>query len=385
MNQNVLATRKKYPSEPDSRGRDNVSPFKYERQIGIGQSPQLSEEEAHTLSIVATASDVRDAVRVLKKRPDGMSLAEAMDAFKKRILNPQKIAVYEHWGIVARDGDRFSLSPLGWELARRSEPEVSVFRAVIDSNPLYRSALEWIRQHRLERVTHPHVIAHWAEQSTSPVCADRESAIKVNAICFFHLCQAAEFGTVTLGKRGQPARLLVDREELEQHLTSSAAPGAMLRREEKPRVFISCAGKSPVVEQVKTTLAIAAFECEVVERGKAGAALLTERMRLAARSCVAGVILLTADDCRKDEAGGCCLNEAVAMVIGAACAFYDNRVVLLLEKDLAIPGNLVELKQCEFQGGGLSWESGVQLMQAAQGWKNSEQTVDFHFTSSAVL
>lgn len=373
MNQNVLAARKKYPQEEYSHGRDTITPFKYERegrQIAIEQSPQLLEEEAHTLSIVATAGDVRDAVRVLKKRPDGVSLAEAMDAFKKRILNPQKIAVYEHWGIVARDGDWLSLSPLGWELARRSEPEVSVFRAVLDGNPLYRSALEWIRKHRLERVTHPHVIAHWAEQSTSPVCAGRESAIKVNAICFFHLCQAAEFGTVTLGKRGQPARLLVDREELERHITSPAAPGDVLLREEKPRVFISCADKSPVVEQVKTALTIAEFECETVERGKTGAALLTDQTRLAAQSCMAGVIMLTADDCRKDEAGGCYLNEAVAMAIGAACAFYDNRVVLLCERDLAIPDNLADLKQCEFQGGSLSWESGVQLMQAVQEWKN---------------
>ncbi|MGH9936129.1 MAG: hypothetical protein ACREAM_07775, partial [Blastocatellia bacterium] len=303
--------------------------------------------------------------------------AEATDAFRKRILNPQKIAVYERWGIVARDGDRLSLSPLGWELARRSEPEVSVFRAVLDRDPLYRSALEWIRKHRLERVTHPRVIAHWAEHSTSPVCAGRENAIKVNAICFFHLCQAAELGTVILGKRGQPARLQVDSEELERHirvapslLTTTTA--AVPLKAEKPRVFISCADKSPVVEQVQATLAIAEFECEVVERGKTGAMPLTGRMRLAARSSVAGVILLTADDCGKDEAGGCCLNEAAAMVIGAACAFHDNRVVLLREKDLAIPRSLVDLKQCEFQGGGLSWESGVRLMQAVQEWKNGE-------------
>jgi len=378
MNQNVLAARKKYAY---SHGKDTITPFKYERegrQIAIEQSSQSLEEEAGILSTVATAGDVRDAVRVLKKRPDGVSLAEAMDAFKKRIFNPQKIAVYEHWGIVARDGDWLSLSPLGWELARRIEPEISVFRAVLDGNPLYRSALEWICKHRLERVTHPHVIAHWAEHSTPPVCAGRESAIKVNAICFFHLCQAAEFGTVTLGKRGQPARLLVDRAELEQHLTSSAAsgaasgaaPGAVSLRGERPRVFVSCADRQPVVEQVKTALAIAAFECEVVERGKTGAALLTEQTRLAAQSCMAGVIMLTADDCRKDEAGGCCLNEAVAMAIGAACAFYDNRVVLLCERDLAIPDNLADLKQCEFQGGGLSWESGVRLMQAVQEWKN---------------
>src|SRR5262245_14837809 len=184
MNQNILVAPIKYPQEPYTEDQE------YFNQI---------KEVAPLQSMVTTANDIRDAVGILKKRADGLSLVEGMDAFRKRILNPQKIAVYEYWGIIKRQSDRLSLSPLGWELARRIKPVVSLFRAIIDSIPLYRSALEWIDKQSFDRISHPQVIAHWVESFSSTVRDGRENAIKMNAISFFHLCQAAEFGTVTLG------------------------------------------------------------------------------------------------------------------------------------------------------------------------------------------
>jgi Predicted nucleotide-binding protein containing TIR-like domain len=329
----------------------------------------LKEEPVHTSSMTATANDLRDLVRILKKRTDGLSLTEAMDAFKKRILNPQKIAIYEYWGMILRDGNHLGLSPLGWELAQRLEHQVPVFRTMLGSIPLYRSVLEWIHDYSLYHIIHPDVISYWEKHHPEIIRASHKDNIKVNAVSFFHLCHAAEVGTVILGKRGHPARLLIDREELEQHLrvASSPAPttsGAMLPRSKKPSVFISCVNNSPVVEQVQAALALAECESEVSERGKTEPTLMAERMRLAARRSVAGIIVLTADDSGSDEGCSCRHNETVAMVIGAACALCDNRVVLLREKGFAAPSYLAALKQCEFQGSSLSWESGVQLMQA---------------------
>lgn len=396
MNQNILTPHDKFPYELRSDCEDRNAPFKYkreDRQVPSEQSSQLLEEAAHTFSIAVTANDVRDAVRILKKRTDGVSLAEATDAFKKRILNPQKTAVYEYWGIVTRNGDRLGLSPLGCELARRIEPEVSVFRSILDSIHLYRSVLFWMHKHCFDRITHPDVIAYWTENCASIMRACRQDTIKMDAICFFHLCQAAELGTVTLGKRGQPARLLVDREELEKYLRDdhcsldlianetgemNAAKHPLLSKlsnratNVSPGVYISCSYKSPVIEQVQATLNLAEFESEVIERGEFGAAILPETMRLAMRSSVAGIIILTAHDCRRDEAGDDRLNEAVTMEIGAARALYDDRVVLLREKRIVIPCSLIDLIQCEFQSNSLSWESGVQLMQKIKAWKSSD-------------
>jgi hypothetical protein len=336
----------------------------------IGQSPRsLEEEPIHTFSMAATANDLRDVVRILKKQPDGLSLTEATDAFKKRILNPQKIAIYEYWGMILRSGTHLGLSPLGWELAQRLEHEVPVFRTVLDRIPPYRSVIEWIHDHSLKHIIHPDVISYWEKHHPETVRASHKDSIKANAVSFFHLCHAAEVGTVILGKRGHPARLLIDGEELEQHLRVAPSPmittsGAALPRSKKPYVFISCVNNSPVVEQVQAALALAEFESEVVERGEIDTTLLTGQMRLAARRSVAGIIVLTSDDWGSDKACSCRHNETVAMVIGAACAFCDDRVVLLREKGFTTPGYLAALKQCEFQGSSLSWESGVQLMQA---------------------
>jgi hypothetical protein len=398
MNQNIQAGSGQVLMSPYVPGKDNSSPCKYELHEVGPSLHSVEDKEAKTLSVVATAYDVRDAVRILKKQPEGLSMAESMDAFKKRILNLQKIAVYEYWGLVLREGDRVRLSALGWELARRIEPEIAIFRAALNDNPSYRSALEWALNQRLDRIAHPDLIAYWTEQNPPPAAADFISAVKVKTICFFHLCQAAELGTVTLGKRGQPARLLIDKRELAKHLQTdygltmaegvgSALASAALRESgavgrsaaahgaEKARVFISSADKSPIAEQAKAALTIAEYECEVVEREAIGVAGVTDGLRKAARKSVAGVIILTADDFARDELGGWRLKECVAMAVGAACAFCDNRVVLLKEQCLVIPDALLDLKQCEFQGEGMSWESGMRLTRTIKEWNAGDQSV----------
>jgi len=381
-NQNILAATIKYQQEPYTQDQE------YFKQL---------KEVAPLLSMVTTVNDIRDAVGILKKRADGLSLVEAMDAFRKRILNPQKIAVYEYWGIINRQSNRLSLSPLGWELARRIEPEISLFRAIIDSIPLYRSALDWIDKQSFDRISHPQVIAHWVESFSSTVHDGCENAIKMNAISFFHLCQAAEFGTVTLGKRGQPARLQVDRVELAEHIrfaptaldTSSAGGGDALKllthdrlgsqasspstgggllRFERPCCLISCSLNSPIVEQVRATLGFVECESEVVERGEIAENFSIEQMQLSLRTSVAAIIILTADDCRRDDQGNSLIKEPAAMMIGASCAICENRVLLIREKDLRLPANLDTLKQCEFQGENFSLESGLLLMRAIKEW-----------------
>ncbi|HZS09142.1 MAG TPA: hypothetical protein VFD58_30185 [Blastocatellia bacterium] len=374
------------------RGADNVALFRREREesrVSNDQSPQLSAEAA---AVAATANDVRDAVRILRKQPDGLSLAEAMDAFKKRILDPQKVATYQHWGLVQRGGDRLSLTLLGWELARRLEPEVQVFRAVLESTAPCRSALEWMCGDQLDCVTHLEVIAYWKKQPAAVAPPGRGNVTRADAISFFHLCQAADLGTVTLGKRGQPTRLLIDRTELERYLkadTPSPAmqtaedagaakpftqnkPGEESSQAEQPRVFISCASNSPVVEQVQATLALAGFDGRLAERSETDARSLAAVMRPALTGSVAGIIVVGADDCRKDEAGACRLDESVMMIIGAACALFGDRVVLLWEKSIPVPDNLIHLRRGDFEGGGLSWESGLRLVQALKEWKNDE-------------
>ena len=402
MNQNILARHRNLQINSYLCGNETDSTFN-DDICETGQSlSALGEDDAKTLSIVATAYDVRDAVRIIRKQPEGVSLAEAMDPFKKRVLHPQKIAVYERWGIVLRDGDWLRLSPLGWELAQRTDPEVAVFRKMLETNPQYMSALNWAYQHRLDRISHLDVIAHWSGPEEMSASAVRKSANKVNAICFFHLCQAAELGTVTLGKRGQPARLSLDREELGRRLsappyqpeTATAEERSSLKllatgksggaatvpvadlsifRGGKPRVLISCSRQSSVTHQVQSAMTIADFDCAVVEREEKGVTRFIDEALRDWGNFFAGVVILTVEDLRKDTLGDWRLHESVAMALGAVCAFCDNRVVALCESGLAtqgyLPGYLMDLNRCEFDGESLNWESGVQLMEVIKGWK----------------
>src|SRR5215213_9302655 len=82
-------------------------------------APRAAALHAQTLPVLPTAGDVRELVRLLKKRAAGMTLVAAMNSEQKRIFDPRKLAAYEFWGIISRDGERIRLTALGAEIARQ--------------------------------------------------------------------------------------------------------------------------------------------------------------------------------------------------------------------------------------------------------------------------
>jgi hypothetical protein len=117
---------------------------------------------------------VREAVQYLRKKPTGVTVAEAMEDVKRRVFEPRKLAAYEFWGIVARQGDnRLQLTPLGWEFARKLEPAAAAYRAILDSVAPYRFVLEWMQRERLDLVTHTEVAAYWQELYTANLSQDK--------------------------------------------------------------------------------------------------------------------------------------------------------------------------------------------------------------------
>jgi hypothetical protein len=58
---------------------------------------------------------------------------------------PGRVAArLQAWDILVKDGDRYKLGTRRWELTRRPESELAVFRQIIDSVVPYRSAAEWM-------------------------------------------------------------------------------------------------------------------------------------------------------------------------------------------------------------------------------------------------
>lgn len=364
------------------------------------------------LPILTTAEDVRDLVKYLKTKPTGATLAEARAAIKKTVLDPRKLSAYSLWNFVTKDGDRFKLTPLGWEFARKPEIEKDVFRRVIDSIRPYKSVLEYSYHQKLGSITNVDVAAHWHEHHKEALGTDNEGTIKNMAVCFFHLAQAAGLGKFFMGRRGQPTRLNLDQEQLGQYIEAGpstppwtaksdeaiasvpadteaeAAPenlhsvGASDVPEPPPaltpsrapgvRCFISHGSNMELVEQVQTMLGLADIESEVAVKEETSAIPVPEKVFSAMRRCTAGIIVVSVDEGRKDEKSNYTINENVLIEIGAAFLLYEKRVVLLWDKRLKVPSNLQGLYRCEFQGNELSWSAGMKLMKAIRGFKNPE-------------
>lgn len=386
-------------SRAGARGSERVTPLLHNGLRGASTplreiAPRPPATQAQTLPMMATAGDVRELVRLLKKRASGMTLVAAMNSEQKRIFDPRKIAAYEFWGVISRDGERLRLTKLGAEIARQLEPEAHVYRTLLDTINCYRSVLEWVFRQGLELVTHTDVAAYWQEHYPQAVAEHDEKMTEASVVCFFHLCQAAELGTMTIGKRGQPARLHVEHKELSRYILNhgrapqaetftskgieetdeptqeanrqkpgaqySAGPTSQAQR----RLLISHGQKSEVVEQIRVTLELAGIESEIIQRRGGGGCPVARNTLEAMRRCDRALIVVSTEDCTTDKAARASLKEEVLVEIGAAFVSYDARVLLVWDEAVPLPHNLQNMSLCRFAAGKLTWEEGVKLMKA---------------------
>jgi hypothetical protein len=263
-------------------------------------TPPKDEQRVAALPVLATPGDLREAVQYLKRKPTGVSVVEALADAKRRVFEPRKVAAYEAWGLVARRGERLLLTRRGREFVRTLEPETRAYRALLYSNPLYRAALAWIYRQGLDLVTYSDVAAYLKEEFGPLLSADGAKAAEEGVVCFFHLCQAAELGTLTIGKRGQPARMRVERDCLGEFVEGQDAPreatrgraeeGAPAFEEEEfgttpseTCLFISLGGQpANLVAQIRTVFELAGIKSHASERApqEGPAALVAEEAGL---------------------------------------------------------------------------------------------------------
>ncbi len=346
-----------------------------------------------TLPILATASDVREVVQLLKKRPEGLTIVEASDAVRKRLFDPRKVAAYETWGIISKNCDRIKLSQLGSEFADKLDPEAQIYRVMLDNTPPYRRVLEWIHEQDLDLVTYADIVEYW-EQHFPEALQQGEKTPECQVVSFLHLCHAGEIGVATVGRKGQPSRLRVDHDELAAYIkgtprqVSEQVPGETSRLNArrpaaigafpKPlmRVFISTCNASTVVGSIQDALQLADIASEVVERDTDCAELLSERTFRAMRRCHAGIVILDHSDCHQDAAGKDVLNQGALIEIGAALVHFARRLVLLRDKQVPLPFNTEGLCHYELEKDELTWETGLRLIKAVKLFKTNSPPAD---------
>ena len=130
------------------------------------------------------------------------------------------------------------------------------------------------------------------------------------------------------------------------------------------RVFISHGKRRAIVTQIKELLEFGNFDPVVSVEREATAISVPEKVFEDMRSCAAGIIHVGAEGKYLDTEGNehAKLNDNVLIEIGAAMALYGKKVILLVEKGVALPSNLQGLYRCEFEGDKLEYESTMKLL-----------------------
>ena len=134
------------------------------------------------------------------------------------------------------------------------------------------------------------------------------------------------------------------------------------------RVFITHGKNMEIVEQVKDVLELYDIEYEVAVEEETTAIPVPQKILAAMRRCQAGVMIVSADEHAK-ATDGYTINNNVLIEIGAAFVLYDQKVVLLWDKQLKVPSNLQGLYRCEFEGNQLSFAVGTKLAKAVKGFR----------------
>ena len=349
---------------------------------------RLSENQKASLPLLATANDLRELIRYLKKHHEGVTLVEALGEVKKRILDPRKISAYETWGVVTRHGDWLKLSDLGWEFSRRLAGEAALFRSILDQVEPYRTVLELTQSQQLKLITHEDIARFWRAKYADLYDLHQPKTVEAYVVCFLHLCQAAELGSLTVGKRGQPARLRIDPDELEAFINSrwgnwlsEAGNRSELRsfRPSMPNILAWAGGRFRIclsfgsgqnnLDHLQSMLELVGIESELLERRTDSSLSLSENAFETMRSCDAALFSVTTGDCIPDESLGWKLKPELQAEISAAYLFYSRRIFLLWDEQIPMAHDwqqLPHLKTCQSQ---LNWDVGIELTRALAGFR----------------
>lgn len=171
--------------------------------------------QATILPFQTTPDDIRGIVQFLKKKPEGITVGDMLDG----IFDPRKIAAYESLELIVRNGKQLKLSSLGWELARKLEPETHIFRFILKGIEPYNSILKRAHQQHLHTLIPEGVTDHWLELYPRFFDSGDYETTEGMAVCFLHLCQAAALGHLFIGQDRMPTCFYLDAEELTEYIT----------------------------------------------------------------------------------------------------------------------------------------------------------------------
>lgn len=342
-------------------------------QLVESTAPQIFFE----LPQLATPTDVRVVVHYLKKNPRGVTLDEAADAVKRQAFEPLKVSAYESLGLTRRNGDRLQLDAFGLELAEKLEPEIEGFRNMLSRIEPYRAVLNWAYQSNVDCLLYSDVAKYWRDNFQEAIGVCGEKTLEGYVVCFFQLCQAAALGAHINGRKGQPTRLRLDREETKGFLSitpqSNLKPLPLVEKQptylsfdigttETFRVLISQNNSDDLSERIRALMELTDIECNVLKRDSNVSSLSAQNLLQTLRQSSAAIFILTREDFVSDNK----IKEEVTVEICSAFARYDGRVILLCAEELSLPKGLESFRVCRYDNNSIGWETGFELIKAVK-------------------
>ena len=345
------------------------------------------------LPIRTTVEDVEALCNYLVTKPTGARLAEAKAVVDKKHLDGRKLSAMKTWGLVEEDGDKLKITERGRQSVKDSGASRSeVLREIVQDIEPYKGVIERV-VHRHENImTATDVAAHWHEHFRNDV-SESEKILNDQAICFFHIAQGADLGTLIAGRRGFQTRFEFDADttsvfvgvsDSDQHkivpepVESGVEELPTLTTDEetevKPesaaldsnRVFITHGTNKRILDQLKDLVMYGKFEPVVAMDHETPAEPVPQKVMSDMRTCRAAVIHVGAEMILYDEAGNEVpqINGNVLIEIGAAMALYDGKFILLVQEGLDLPSNLQGLYECRYSGDELNMTAVMKILRA---------------------
>jgi hypothetical protein len=144
----------------------------------------------------------------------------------------------------------------------------------------------------------------------------------------------------------------------------TADPPSTIRK--NGRVFITHGKNRDIVGQLKDLLTFGGFTPVVAIELESVSKPVPDKVMDDMRSCDAAIIHVGAEVRLLDPDGKerKMLNQNVLIEIGAAMALYGRKFILLVEKGVTLPSNLLGLYEVRYEGDKLDYESTMKLLKA---------------------
>lgn len=357
----------------------------------------LASFEKRLPAASTSINDLRNIVRFLKQRRNGISPHEITDIFRRRLFEPAKLAAYRSWGIIHDNSDSIRLSELGWRIANGLHAEATEYRCILRSIDPYWHGLKMISDTGVQLVPYFDVADYWRKlfPEALPSIDDRTTEDCVTS--FFHLCHSAELGTTAVGRKGQPTRLIVDKSELSEFVNgdedANDVPQPITGRSANPdnisvddsqspnypgqfRLLVSAEPDSDIPDSLKDILDISDVTYDMVQRSEE-TIFISKQNRERMRGCEAAIVVAGPKSLERCSDKKHRLQNRLLSEIAACQALFGERVLLLWTDKAALPVELNSLDVIDLPDG-TSWVEGLKLGRRIKELRSTSPRIAVH-------